>query len=112
MTTKTSEIAQSEINGANQRASAGKNTTMGIRTENRIKLAAIRAAKADRRSLSSLCEKIMANYLLSRGYLTLSARGHPPEQISATQQHIEEKPPADQRYIEGKYRGPTPGPSV
>jgi hypothetical protein len=58
---------------------AGKNAAIGIRTENYIKLAAMKAAVAERRSVSSLCEKLIVDYLVAAGYLRPEdARTEPP----------------------------------
>ena len=70
MATKSGDISvRSKSKDATQKVPTGKNALIGLRTEKSIKLAAIRAANQDRRSLSSLCEKLLVDYLCARGYL-------------------------------------------
>ena len=53
-----------------RKSASGKDAAIGLRTENHIKLAAMRAAAAERRSVSSLCEKLIVEFLVSEGYLS------------------------------------------
>lgn len=46
-----------------------KDAAIGVRMAGEIKVAAGVAAAADRRSVSSLMEKLLVEYLLSEGYL-------------------------------------------
>jgi hypothetical protein len=48
-----------------------KAATVGIRIEPEIKDALARAADDDRRTVSSLVEKILADWLKERGYLSV-----------------------------------------
>lgn len=43
--------------------------SIGIRVTNKVKAAAIDAAMSDNRSVSSLVEKLLIEYLISDGYL-------------------------------------------
>ena len=60
---------RSSKNGATYAIPTGKDSVVGLRTENIIKLAAIQAAREDRRSLSSLCEKILVDFLSENSYI-------------------------------------------
>ena len=46
-----------------------KSTTLNLRIEPELKHAAEKAAADDRRSLTSLIEKLLAEYLRKKGYL-------------------------------------------
>ena len=46
-----------------------KDKAIGVRVAGEIKVAAAKAAEADRRSISSLMEKLLAEYLYAEGYL-------------------------------------------
>ena len=46
-----------------------KDAAIGVRMAGEIKQAAAKAAAADRRSVSSLMEKLLVEYLVSEGYL-------------------------------------------
>lgn len=46
-----------------------KTATLNLRIEPEIKAAAEKAAAADRRSITSLVEKLLADYLREKGYL-------------------------------------------
>ena len=46
-----------------------KDAAIGVRMAGEIKQAASKAAAADRRSVSSLMEKLLVEYLVSEGYL-------------------------------------------
>ena len=46
-----------------------KAAALGIRLDPEIKEALARAAEADRRTVSSMAEKILADWLKERGYL-------------------------------------------
>lgn len=46
-----------------------KDAAIGVRMAGEIKQAASKAAAADRRSVSSLIEKLLVEYLVSEGYL-------------------------------------------
>ena len=48
-----------------------KDTAIGVRIAAELKAAAAKAAAADRRSVSSLMEKLLVEYLVEEGYLTL-----------------------------------------
>lgn len=48
-----------------------KDTAVGVRIAAELKAAAAKAAAADRRSVSSLMEKLLVEYLVEEGYLTL-----------------------------------------
>lgn len=49
-----------------------KSAAVGIRIETEIKEALARAAEDDRRTVSSLIEKILADWLREKGYLSVS----------------------------------------
>ena len=46
-----------------------KDAAIGVRMAGEIKAAAAKAAAAERRSLSSLMEKLLAEFLTAEGYL-------------------------------------------
>ena len=46
-----------------------KDASIGVRMAGEIKAAAAKAAAEDRRSISSLVEKLLVEYLMSVGYL-------------------------------------------
>lgn len=46
-----------------------KDATIGVRLAGETKLAAARAAAADRRSMSSLMEKLLVEYLEAEGFI-------------------------------------------
>ena len=46
-----------------------KDASIGVRMAGEIKAAAAKAAAEDRRSISSLVEKLLVEYLTSEGYL-------------------------------------------
>jgi hypothetical protein len=54
-----------------------KTTQMNLRLEPHLKAAAAKAAADDRRSLTSLIEKLLTDYLRRKGYLNNTA-GSPP----------------------------------
>jgi hypothetical protein len=47
-----------------------KTATLNLRIDPKLKEAADKAAADDRRSLTSLIEKLLSDYLQKRGYLT------------------------------------------
>ncbi len=54
-----------------------KSVTLNLRIDPELKAAAEKAAAADRRSLTSLVEKLLEGYLRDRGFL-----GRPPTQVA------------------------------
>ena len=49
--------------------STGKDAAIGLRTNDTIKKAAMKAAEAQHRTVSSLCEKLIYEHLVSAGYV-------------------------------------------
>jgi hypothetical protein len=54
-----------------------KSTTLNLRIEPALKEAAEKAAADDRRSLTTLVEKVLAEHLVKRGYLPRVPRKSP-----------------------------------
>jgi hypothetical protein len=50
-----------------------RDTQLGIRLPAEVKLALAKAAKADARSMSSMVEKVMTDWLREQGYLKSTA---------------------------------------
>jgi hypothetical protein len=74
-------LAQQRRHPQDTASRTNRTAIIGFRVEAAIKQAAERAAAHDRRSLSSLLEKILIEFLYAHGFLEASiAAGHTPKQ--------------------------------
>lgn len=74
-----------------------RTAAIGIRVEPDIKAALEKAAMADRRTVASMAEKILVEYLEANGYLATPASVRHPSSAVGVGRALLQKPPAPKK---------------